>query len=221
MDEAPSSDVPIGRPPEDVTARARIRDVAMELFAERGAAGATLRGVAAAAGVSTGLVQHHFRSKDGLRQACDDFAVGSLIESAKRAAAGDGVQGPGFVPGMSAVSELSIRYLARALVDHSPAAAELFDAGATLAESWLSDQRPEQLPPGSGRVRNAAAVMGAMHLGTLVLHEHLSRRLGVNVLDQAHTQRIARGIADVYAVLGAFLQSGEADEKSAEEAGDE
>jgi AcrR family transcriptional regulator len=59
------------RPPEDLTARARIRDAALDQFAARGVKAATLKDIADAAGVSVGLVQHHFGSKDGLREACD------------------------------------------------------------------------------------------------------------------------------------------------------
>jgi TetR/AcrR family transcriptional regulator, regulator of cefoperazone and chloramphenicol sensitivity len=139
------------------------------------------------------------------------------MEYAERAMAGEGRR-PGFVAGMYATSELSTRYLARALVDRSPAAAELFDTGAALAETWLSTQWPERFPPGSARVRDAAAAMGAMHLGTLVLHEHLSRRIGVNVLDRAHSHRIAVGIADAHAATVAFLDSPDgADLRSAAE----
>ena len=44
----------------DLTARARIRDAALRLFAERGVEGVTIREIAEAAGVSGGLVRHHF-----------------------------------------------------------------------------------------------------------------------------------------------------------------
>ncbi len=52
---------------EDLTARARIRDAALAQFAEYGFDRATVRGIAGAAGVSPGLVRHHFGSKNGLR----------------------------------------------------------------------------------------------------------------------------------------------------------
>src|SRR5699024_9797298 len=63
------------RPPEDLTSRARIRDAALAQFAEHGTKGATIRGIAAAAGVSPGLVQHHFGSKDALRESCDKYVI--------------------------------------------------------------------------------------------------------------------------------------------------
>ncbi|MGV0633349.1 TetR family transcriptional regulator [Mycolicibacillus trivialis] len=58
----------------DQSTPARIRDAAITLFAERGF-DVGVRPIAAAAGVSAGLVLHHFGSKDGLRQACDDYVA--------------------------------------------------------------------------------------------------------------------------------------------------
>ena len=46
----------------------RIRQAALKSFATKGAAGTSLRSVAADAGVSLGLVQHHFETKAGLMQ---------------------------------------------------------------------------------------------------------------------------------------------------------
>ena len=66
---------------DDLTAAARIRDAAIEQFGEHGF-DVGLRVIAKAAGVSAALVIHHFGSKDGLRQACDEF-VAESIRSAK------------------------------------------------------------------------------------------------------------------------------------------
>lgn len=60
----------------DLTARAVIRDQALRLFAEHGPEAVSLRRVAAEAGVSPGLVAHHFGSRAGLRQAVDDHVAG-------------------------------------------------------------------------------------------------------------------------------------------------
>ncbi|ORV06359.1 TetR/AcrR family transcriptional regulator [Mycobacterium celatum] len=65
----------------DLTATARIRDAAIELFGQQGF-GVGLRAIADAAGVSAALVIHHFGSKDGLRKACDDY-VAEEIRSEK------------------------------------------------------------------------------------------------------------------------------------------
>src|ERR1700709_1610388 len=61
----------------DLTASARIRDAAIDQFAQHGFA-VGLRTIAEDAGVSAALVIHHFGSKEGLRQACDDFVAESI-----------------------------------------------------------------------------------------------------------------------------------------------
>ena len=64
---------------EDLTARARIRDAAITSFAATGF-DATVRQIATQAGVSGGLVIHHFGSKDGLRAACDAEVLRRIFE---------------------------------------------------------------------------------------------------------------------------------------------
>lgn len=54
----------------DLTARARIRDAAIECFAQQGF-DTPFRTIAARAGVSPGLITHHFGSKAVLRGQCD------------------------------------------------------------------------------------------------------------------------------------------------------
>lgn len=65
----------------DLTGAARIRDAAIEQFGQHGF-GVGLRTIAEAAGLSAALVIHHFGSKDGLRQACDDY-IAEEIRSTK------------------------------------------------------------------------------------------------------------------------------------------
>jgi AcrR family transcriptional regulator len=65
----------------DMTAAARIRDAAIEQFGQHGF-NVGLRAIAEAAGVSAALVIHHFGSKEGLRNVCDDF-IAEEIRSAK------------------------------------------------------------------------------------------------------------------------------------------
>jgi AcrR family transcriptional regulator len=67
------------RVPSDLTAYARIRNSALALFAARGVAATTIRDIASAAGVSPGLVQHHFGTKDGLRRAVDEFVLADAL----------------------------------------------------------------------------------------------------------------------------------------------
>ncbi|MCQ7030045.1 hypothetical protein MRO55_26455, partial [Escherichia coli] len=77
------------------------------------------------------LIRHHFGSKEGLRAACDAHAIGALLDEARRSLEEDAAA-PGFAASMYQGSEASARYLARALVEGSGAASDLFDAGTEM-----------------------------------------------------------------------------------------
>src|SRR3981081_2661998 len=111
---------------DDLTARARIRDAALRHFAERGVDGTTIRGIAADAGVSAGLVQHHFGSKEELRAACDAYVMNTIRREAGQALDDQRLDDPTFIADAYATATPIMRYLARALVHGSPAAAALF-----------------------------------------------------------------------------------------------
>jgi TetR/AcrR family transcriptional regulator, regulator of cefoperazone and chloramphenicol sensitivity len=68
------------RSTDDLTTTARIRDAAIDLFGREGFT-VGVRAIATAAGVSPGLVIHHFGSKEGLRKACDDYVASVIRES--------------------------------------------------------------------------------------------------------------------------------------------
>ncbi|WP_051145658.1 TetR/AcrR family transcriptional regulator [Ornithinimicrobium pekingense] len=64
----------------DLTGRARILQAAVNRFAVDGTA-APLRAIASDAGVSAGLILHHFGSREGLREACDELVLTQMRES--------------------------------------------------------------------------------------------------------------------------------------------
>jgi AcrR family transcriptional regulator len=59
----------------DLTAKARIRNAALDLYAQHGSDRISLRTIAAEAGVTLGLVQHHYKTKAGLRNAVDQLVA--------------------------------------------------------------------------------------------------------------------------------------------------
>ena len=69
--------------------RARIVDVALDLFAERGYDATTMRAIAEAAGVSTGNAYQYFAGKDHLVQAFYERAQLEHAEAARAALASD------------------------------------------------------------------------------------------------------------------------------------
>lgn len=171
-------------PGDDRTAKARIRDAAIGCFSEHGIAGTTARKVATAAGVSPGLVIHHFGSMDGLRHACDQY-IASIIRQEKQEAlaAGAGLDLLAALRGSEAVAGMG--YLARVLADDSPAVATLVDDLVADAEDYFQQGVEAGTLRPSADPRGRATVLAIWALGALVLHKHLQRILGVDLTDPA------------------------------------
>jgi AcrR family transcriptional regulator len=186
----------VERSAEDLTARARIRDAALRLFAERGMDGATIRDIARAAGVSAGLVRHHFGSKDGLRAACDSHALDQIMRIKEQAILDGQVSSVGFMAAAHPTILLTLRYFARSLVDGTPAAGSMFEAMVDLSEAWLAQNHPGEIPD----PRGYAALFVAMETGLLAMHDQLSRSLGADIFTPAGHLRMSRAKIDFYSL---------------------
>lgn len=191
-------DHPTPRPADDLTARARIRDAAVELFADSGYSGTSIRDVARAAGVSAGLVQHHFGSKAGLREACDEHVLEVLRTTTERKLERDEYDGD-FIATLYESSAATLRYIARGLTEDWPGMASIFDQAAGDSTRWLWETWPDRFPPGSRAARTHGGVLASMSMGTLVLHGHLSRWAGMDTL--ARGQEHVRSAAMVEVIL--------------------
>jgi AcrR family transcriptional regulator len=185
----------VGEPAfEDLTARARIRGAAIAMIAERGAEAATIRAIAAAAGVSGGLVRHHFGSKDDLRAACDAHALAQLMRFKEQAVLEGGAADAGFLSASQPGILHLLRYVARSILDGSPAAEAMYGALVATAERWVSDHHPGQ----TADLTAFAALLVATEMGTLVLHDQLSRSLGADVLTPEGHLRLVRAKVELY-----------------------
>jgi TetR/AcrR family transcriptional regulator, regulator of cefoperazone and chloramphenicol sensitivity len=182
------------RPTADLTARARIRNAAMRLFADNGGKATTIRAVAEQAGVAPGLVSHHFGSKQGLRDACDDYVLEYLRQIIKQGFGEQGVADPAYLDTVYQGAAEVLRYVGRALVDESAAAATLFDNFVALTEEYLGT-----LHGGAPQsdLRTRAAVLVAMRLGVWVLHPHLLRVLDAETLTPQLMARLSAAVLDV------------------------
>ncbi len=183
---------------EDLTARARIRQAALTQFAEVGFERTTIRGIAAAAGVSPGLVRHHFGSKQELRDALDAHVI-QEVHRINTQLMKDGDRGD---LGPSAAARRAIRpfqgYLVRALMDGSPTIARMFDQTLSLTEEWLARADESRTDEPFIDRRTRAAVLNAMAFGIPLMRDHLSRVLGVNTLSPEGDRRIALAALDLY-----------------------
>jgi TetR/AcrR family transcriptional regulator, regulator of cefoperazone and chloramphenicol sensitivity len=185
----------LGKPAfEDLTARARIRDAAVRLFGERGMDATTIRDIAAAAGVSGGLVRHHFGSKEGLRDACDSYALDQLMRLKDQAVVDRQMAAPGFLAGAQPTPLLFYRYLARSMLDGSPAAGAMFDEMVDLGERWLAEHHPGLVDD----QRAYSALLVAMELGALSMNDRLSQALGGDIFSREGHLRLAKAKIDFY-----------------------
>jgi AcrR family transcriptional regulator len=111
----------------DLSTAARIRDAAIEVFGEHGFQ-VGVRAIAAAAGVSPGLVNHHFGSKDGLRAACDERVL-QLIRDEKAKAISASTVANGMLAALAEIEEYGplVAYMVRSLMAGGPMSESLLE----------------------------------------------------------------------------------------------
>ncbi len=188
---------------DDRTTKARIRDAAIASIAEYGINGTTARKVAGAAGVSPGLVIHHFGSMEGLRSACDQYVANAIREFKERTMTGG--------PTLDVLAALRdapngplMGYLAQVLADDSPAVAKLVDDLVDDAEGYIQQGVESGLLKPSDDPRGRAVVLTVWSLGALALHQHLRRLLGTDLTDPGilTDPAAAAYIVPVYEIYG-------------------
>jgi TetR/AcrR family transcriptional regulator, regulator of cefoperazone and chloramphenicol sensitivity len=185
----------------DLTAKARIRDAAMKLFAAEGVAASSLRAVARAASVSPGLVVHHFGSKQGLIRAVDETVLTrinlALSEVPIEGSADDVIEGRAEVVAAFLRSQpVLCDYLGRALSERTEASAELFHRLFAFA---AKDERLIE----AGILRaDTDPFWRAIHqvvlvIGPMLLRPLIERELGGDLLSEENTMRWARARTDL------------------------
>jgi AcrR family transcriptional regulator len=193
---------------DDRSTAARIRDAAITLFAADGVAATSVRAIAAEAGVSAGLVIHHFGSKDGLRIASDEYVAGLIREVKGSAmAAGAGLDPLAAMRSFSGGPPLA-RYLAKTLIDGSPHVADLVDEMVSDAVGYIATGVEAGLLIPSDHPKERAAILTLWMLGALVLHEHLERLIGFDITGDLAEDPEESGSAyfgPVAEILGGFF----------------
>lgn len=173
----------------------KILSAAVAEFAEHGFTKTTIRGIAAAAEVSPGLVIHHFGSKDGLRSACDDH-VFDLITNAKARNAEYATMA---VQMMFSDPELatSVDYLVKSLLDPSEHGQRYFDHYVDLVESYITDGFAGYTFRQSEDPHGQAAMIAVMALAPSLLDHRLKSVLGTADTTETMT-RLAPHLLDLY-----------------------
>ena len=173
----------------------RILSAAVAEFARHGFTKTTVRGIAAAAQVSPGLVIHHFGSKDGLRSACDEHVFERIAES-KAANAGYATMAVQMMfddPEMST----AVDYLVKSLLDPSDHGQRYFDHYVDLVESYITDGFAGYTFRQSEDSRGQAATIAVMALAPSLLEHRLHSVLGTEDTTGMMT-RLAPHLLDLY-----------------------
>lgn len=181
------------------TGAERILAAAIAEFGDHGVRGASLKSIAGRAGVSPALILHHYASKDGLRTACDQWVAAAMRRLKTDAVA----QGTSLDPIAVAASfeehRPMMRYLVRTLTDGSPHVNDLLDEIVTDAEAYTAQAEEAGLMRRSADPRARAALLMVWSMGGLVLHEHLERLIGVDLLGgKGYPTRYVRAVMEIY-----------------------
>jgi AcrR family transcriptional regulator len=191
----------VGALESDLTTKARIRETALQLFAAEGVAATSLRAVARAAGVSPGLIVHHFGSKEGLVRAVDEAVVTRINLAVSEVP----IEGPGpeIIEGRAEVVAAFLRsqpalcdYLGRALSERTEASGELFHRLFSFAA------RDERLVAAGVLRSETDRFWRAMHqvilvVGPLLIRPLIERELGGNLLSEENVTRWTQAVKDL------------------------
>lgn len=195
--------------------RDRLIKVTMGLFAERGFDGVTVRDIATAAEVSVGLINHHFGSKEGLREAVDRYFLAQfeevLISDDLREPPGSKGQDASADEGLEFYAEwvdgwigrhiddwdASKAYMRRALLEGNEWGASLFERFYQVARTTVdrADVRGN-IRPDVDRLW-LPFLMIYLEVGTLLLEPFVERILGKSPFDRALWHRRHRAYVDL------------------------
>lgn len=168
-------------PNPDLTARARIRDAALQRFAAEGIAETKLKDIAADAGVSIPLITHHFGTKDGLRLACDEYLADVILQQK--------TQGLGAEPkdALTHIREVFggtplMAYFARTLAEGSEHTDRLIDRLVADALSYSRQAAKDGIIADHPRLNEFIKLLTLWQLGLLTMNRQLHRYLGLDMM---------------------------------------
>lgn len=182
--------------------REQIVRAALTLAAAQGVSKTTLRGVAAACGVSLGLVQHYFGTKAALIAAVDDYVLerfADILDDSPKAVRDQRADGLAhkFARLMARRPE-AMDYVARALCDGEPIGAVIFDR--LVAVSAV--HTPAFAESAGGGPSGPDPAWAPLHplilmLGTIMFRTHIERHLQRPLNDPAQLAEWNRAVTSL------------------------
>jgi AcrR family transcriptional regulator len=165
---------------EERDTREAIILAATRLFASHGFRGSSIRQIAREAGVSPGLVQHHFGTKDGLRSACDKQVL-HLLRDTQMQFLQRGAP-PVSSEHVDRLEELQpvIDYLIMSLSSGSDSSSQWFrEISRYTHETLTSGRIGPPLDPEQDDSQMIAAVQTAMALGVTAFYRTIQQSLQI------------------------------------------
>ena len=166
----------------------------IEEFRYGGASATSLRSVAAAAGVSLGLVQHHFETKAGLIKAVDDYVHGVVIATIAQPISAPPADSVAEMGAGSPESSSSNPTLSTMSVVHSSTAARWAPRSSTPLSAFGTarwNQREETHGEARPDIDLTWAALNSLvlALGAMILRGHIERQLPEPLTTPSQLQR--------------------------------
>lgn len=165
----------------------RILQAALNMFAERGFSGTSVREIAEESGQAFSLVRFHFGSKEGLRKAVDDYVIETLhdwFEAHARTLEDD--DNDFWMNAAKAISENRpiYRYLRRAVLDNEPSAVELMRRYYEFHKEELRRFAETGIVRADYDQKFTPFMTVFLTLGPLIMYPLMEAELGVSVYDE-------------------------------------
>lgn len=182
---------------EDLATPARIRHVALARFGTDGYAGTSVRTIAADAGVSPALILHHFGSKEGLREACDEHVFQFFQNMLGRVGETRPTESMTQFEGFTDESMTLMRYLMRQASEDSPRANAFIAQIIELTKDSMAAQTRKGFVKPSGDPDMRAAVLVMLRLGPLLFSGAMEEATGADVLHPEGLRRMYRSTIEL------------------------
>ena len=160
------------------TTREQLLSIAVEMFAEQGFAGTSLRSIAKRAGVSPALLIHHFDTKEALIKEAISKTLGSWVADEKAAMLDDESKQLQNWQAVMAKGTTPLNFFRQVLLAGGDYAQRLFDAAVSETEVLLDQMQS------TGRLRElsdkqtTALIMTISGLGSVLLMSQIEKTMG-------------------------------------------
>lgn len=160
------------------TTRDQLLSIAIEMFAEKGFAGTSLRSIAKKAEVSPALLVHHFRTKDALVKEVISKTLGDWVADEKAAMLDDESRQVENWQSLAAKGTTSLNFFKQALLAGGEYTQRLFDAAFLESEALLDQMQAVGRLKDINDKQTTALMMTISGLASVLFMSQIEQTLG-------------------------------------------